>query len=219
MMKTRAVATLLAAFGSLGTGCLVNLANDLEDAIEELELDGPFEAELDLQDVDAADVRAGLFVRTTSGEITGADGAPVSGEVELDVDITDGRVDAFLPGGATAASLQPLEAAEIDGDSIVFTLPDLDADTELVAIAWVDGDGDGALDLAADGPSEAARTLVRDHEGAPHYLTYYSYDAAEGDYSATAVGDVDGTTSNLVLSRDQLDGWTIAIDRASDDPR
>jgi len=201
------------------SGCFANLANGIEDAFEELELDAPFEAEVQAEGVERGSVRAGLFASTAAGELTAADGSTSTGDVELDVVWSDaGRIDAYLPGGAASASLRPLEPASIDDDGIVFTLPELAADTSLVAVVWYDDDGDGALDLSAESASEAARTIVRDHDGTPHYLSYYSYDAAEDTYSATAVGDVNGTTNNLVLSRDQLSGWSVMIDRATDDP-
>jgi len=219
MISSRSVLLVLGCSLMAGTGCFVNLADDLENAVEQLELEDPFEAELTVEGVETGNVRAGLFVATSDAELVASDGTTSAGSVDLDVDWAgEGRIDAYM-AGATAATVQPLQAGQIDGDHVVFTLPELSADTDLVAVIWVDADGDGALDLSTDAASEAARTIVRDHDGAPHYLAHYSYDAADGNYSATAVGDADGTTSNLVLSRDQLKGWSVALDRSTDDPR
>lgn len=206
---------MLGVIALLGGGCMASLANGLEDAIEQLELDEPFEAEVAVEGVERAPVRAGLFAKSATAETASVDGTTATGTVDLTVDSADGRIDAYLPSDAASASLQPLQAAAIDGESVTFTQPSLSADTELVAIVWYDDDGDGALDLSAEAESEAARTIARDHEGTPHYLAYYSYDAAEDTYSATAVNN----SSNIILSRDEMSGWSVTIDRATDDPR
>lgn len=200
-------------------GCRVDLGGALDDLVEQLELEDPMEAQVQMDGVDAGKVRAGLFAASATGDIVASDGTTSAGDVDLDVDWGDGRVDAYLPGGGSSVTVEPLQAAEIDGDSVVFTLPSLSADTELVAVIWVDDDGDGALDLSVDGESEAARTIQRDYEGTPHYLAHYSYDAAKDAYSATAVGDAQGTISNLAIGRDQVADWDARIDRETDDPR
>jgi hypothetical protein len=201
------------------SGCFANLADGIEDAFEELELDEPFAADVQVEGVERGSVRAGLFTTTAAAELMDAEGMSSTGDVELSVAWSDGgRIDAYLPSDASSASVQPLEPASLDDDGVVFTLPELSADTQLVAVVWYDDDGDGALDVSAESGSEAARTIMREHEGAPHYLTSYSYDAAEDTYSATAVGDLNGTTNNLILSRDQLSGWSVTLDRATDDP-
>jgi hypothetical protein len=220
MKATRSGARIVVAFALVGVGgCRIDLGEGLEDLVEQLELEEPMEAQVQMDGVDAASVRAGLFAASSTGEIVASDGTSAQGDVDLDVDWGDGRVDAYLPGGGSSVSVEPLQAAEIDGDDVVFTLPSLSADTGLVAVIWVDEDGDGALDLSVDGESEAARTIVRDYEGTPHYLAHYSYDAAEGVYSATAVGDDNGTISNLVIGDDQVADWDATLDRATDDPR
>jgi hypothetical protein len=217
MIGTRSAAHWLGAVAILGAGCMVNLAEGLEDAIADLELDEPFESDLQVEGVERASVRAGLFAKNAAAEVVAADGTTSTDEVSLEIDRAEGgRIDAYLPSGASAASLRPLQAAAIDDDGIVFTLPELAADAELVAVVWYDDDGDGALDLRTEATSEAARTIARDHDGAPHYLAYYSYDATEDSYSATAVADASGTTSNVILSRDQMGGWTVTIDRATE---
>lgn len=214
MIGTQRGAGWLGLIALLGGGCMANLANGLEDAIEQLELDDPFEANVAVDGVERAPVRAGLFAKTVTAPTVGVDGTTSTGDVDLSVDTADGRIEAYLPSDAASASLQPLQAAAMDGEHVTFTQPDLSADTELVAVVWYDDDGDGALDLNAEGESEAARTIARDHEGTPHYLSYYSYDAQEDTYSATAVSG----TSNIILSRDEMDGWSVMIDRATDEP-
>ncbi len=218
MIGTRSGARFVVALALLG-GCRIDLGEALEDIADQLELEEPMEAQVQMDGVDAASVRAGLFAASATGDIVASDGTSAEGEVDLDVDWSDGRVDAYFPNGGSSASVEPLQDASIDGDSVVFTLPSLSADTELVAVIWVDQDGDGALDVSVDGESEAARTIVRDYEGTPHYLAHYSYDAAKDAYSATAVGDANGTISNLAIGDDQVSDWDATLDRASDDPR
>jgi hypothetical protein len=220
MIGSRDAVQFVGALAIVGvSGCFANLANDLENAFEDLELSEPLEADVQVEGVERGAVRAGLFAQTAAAEVVAADDTTTSGEVDLQVDWADGgRIDAYLPSDASSVSVQPLQDATMQGEGVVFTLPELSADTSLVAIVWYDDDGDGALDLSVDGASESARTIARDHEGTPHYLSSYSYDAAEDTYSATAVADVDGTASNVVLTRDQLSDWTVMIDRATDDP-
>lgn len=214
-MSLRLGASALAGVGIVvcgSAGCGLAAKRQLENYLEDTTLRGPLHARVSLTGVDAATVRAGLFADPSPADEL--DGDAEDDEVGLSNDGSgDAAVDVELPYGATHVGVAPLVPAAIEGDRVVFTLPELDGETDLVPVVWIDGDGDDLLDADEHG-HEAARSLYKDSEGQRSYLYGYGYDPDGNGYTAYVVRPGDGAFSPV--EDDQRDGWQVTLDRATD---
>lgn len=239
-----ALASTLSASGCRGVDDISidvfpdDLRIDLEPSV-----DRDFEIDVELAaDTDPGTVKVGLFRRAGApNELDLVDGGVLEGSITLDILATQqGRPQLEYIWNAdeadvAAARVYPETLHDIVASRVSVALPEVadyaaeDLSNDLLIIAWIDADGDGALRLTDDDTRELARAPVREFAWSEGYAPavlhaiFPVFEETEREmpvaWGATGLAwapneDEDGPPNTYAEARveaDESTGWTIRL--------